>query len=67
MALFDVYFKTTYPMIVCVEAENEEEAEAIVREDDGTILDEETLINKFIESVRYNGYFTVDRVEKVDD
>lgn len=67
MALFDVYFKTTYPMIVCVEAESEEEAEAIVREDDGTILDEETLINKFIDSIAWNEYFTIDRVEKVDD
>lgn len=67
MALYDVYFKPTFPMIICVEAENEEEAEAIIKEDDGTILDKETLINKFIDSLDWNEYFTVDRVEKVDE
>ena len=67
MALFDVYFKPTYPMVACVEADSKEEAERLVREDDGTLYDTDTLLEKFYDSLAWNEYFIVDRVEKVDD
>lgn len=67
MALYDVYFKPTFPMIACIEAESEEEAERMVKEDDGTLFTTEDLVNKFLSSLEWNEYFAVDRVEKVDE
>ena len=54
MALYDVYFKPTFPMIACIEAESEEEAERMVRENDGTLFTTEDLINKFLSSLEWN-------------
>lgn len=67
MALYDVYFKPTFPMIACIEAESEEEAERMVRENDGTLFTTEDLINKFLSSLEWNEQFTVDRVEKIEE
>lgn len=63
--IYDVYFHTTYPMCIAVEADSPEEAERIIREDDGTILDKDELLNRFASSLDFNMYFTVSNVEEV--
>lgn len=63
--IYDVHFNTTYPMCIAVEADSPEEAEKMIREDDGTILDKKELLNRFATSLDFNMYFTVSNVEEV--
>ena len=52
--LYDVYFMPTQPMVICVEAESEEEAERLVAEDDGTLLDREEVMRRFSNALEWN-------------
>lgn len=66
MNVYDVYFNTTYPMCISIMANSAEEAERIIKEDDGTILDKNELLNRFLSSLEYNEYYIVSNVEKVE-
>ena len=65
MAIYDVHFHTTYPMCIAVEADSPEEAEDMIKNDDGTILDRDELLNRFSSSLEFNEYYTVSNVEEV--
>lgn len=65
--LYDVYFMPTQPMVICVEAESEEEAERLVAEDDGTLLDREELMRRFSNALEWNEEWEVTNVECVDE
>ena len=66
MAIYDVHFHTTYPMCIAVEADSPEDAEAMIKNDDGTILDRDELLNRFSSSLEFNEYYTVSNVEEVE-
>ena len=63
--IYDVHFHTTYPMCIAVEANSPEEAESMIKNGDGTILNRDELLNRFASSLEYNEYYTVSNVEEV--
>lgn len=65
--LYDVYFMPTQPMIICVEADSEEEAIRIVAEDDGTLLDREEAMQRFGSALEWNESWNVVGVEELED
>lgn len=65
--LYDVYFLPTQPMVICVEAESEEEARRIVEEDDGELLDNKEAMIRFCSSLEWNEEWNVVDVEEVDE
>lgn len=65
--LYDVYFLPTQPMVICVEAESEEEARRIIEKDDGTLLDIKEAINRFSSSLEWNEEWNVVDVEEIED
>ena len=60
--LYDVYFLPTQPMVICVEAESEEEARRIIEEDDGELLDERQVKMRFSSSLEWNEGWNVTNV-----
>ena len=65
--LYDVYFLPTQPMVICVEAESEEEARRIIEEDDGELLDNKEAMNRFCSALEWNEEWNVVDVEEVDE
>lgn len=65
--LYDVYFLPTQPMVICVEAESEEEAIKIVEEDGGELLYYEEVMRRFGNSLEWNEGWNVTEVEEIDD
>lgn len=65
MGKIDVHFHTTYPMCIAVEANSPEEAESMIKNDDGIILNRDELLNRFASSLEYNEYYIVSNVEEV--
>ena len=65
--LYDVYFKPKVPMCVLVEATSAKEAERIVRFNEGEILDDNELLERFKATLSFNDTFSVCSVEKVDE
>ena len=65
--LYDVYFMPTQPMIICVEADSEEEARRIVAEDDGTLLDNYEAAQRFASALEWNESWNVVGVEELED
>lgn len=63
--IYDVYFHTTYPMCIAVEANSPEEAESMIKNDEGIILNRDELLNRFASSLEYNEYYIVSNVEEV--
>ena len=63
--IYDVHFYTTYPMCIAVEANSPEEAESMIKNDDGIILNRDELLNRFASSLEYNEYYIVSNVEEV--
>lgn len=65
--LYDVYFMPTQPMIICVEADSEEEAKRIVAEDDGELLDREEAMQRFGNALEWNEEWNVVGVEELGE
>ena len=65
--LYDVYFLPTQPMVICVEAESEEEAKRIVEEDDGELLDNKEAMIRFSSALEWNDEWNVVDVEEIDN
>ena len=65
--LYDVYFMPTQPMVICVEAESEEEARRLVEEDDGTLLDNYEAAQRFESALEWNESWNVVDVEELED
>ena len=65
--LYDVYFMPTQPMVICVEAESEDEAKRLVAEDDGTLLDYKTIMTCFSDALEWNEEWAVTDVDYLED
>lgn len=65
--LYDVYFLPTQPMVICVEAESEEEARRIIEEDDGELLDNKEAMIRFCSALEWNEEWNVTDVVEVDE
>ena len=65
--LFDVYFLPTQPMVICVEAESEEEAKRLVEEDCGELLDGEEAMMRFSNALEWNESWNVVGVDELDE
>ena len=65
--LYDVYFMPTQPMVICVEAESEEEAKRLVAEDDGALIDREEALMRFGNALDWNEEWEVTDVVYLDD
>lgn len=65
--LYDVYFLPTQPMVICVEAESEEEARRLVEEDCGELLDGEEVMMRFSNALEWNESWNVVGVDELED
>ena len=65
--LYDVYFMPTQPMVICVEAESEEEAKRLVAEDDGTLISREEALMRFGNALGWNEEWEVTDIVYLDD
>lgn len=65
--LYDVYFLPTQPMVICVEAESEEEARRLVEEDCGELLDGEEAMMRFSNALEWNESWNVVGVDELED
>lgn len=65
--LYDVYFMPTQPMVICVEAENEEEAKRIIEEDDGELLNRKEALERFSNALEWNEEWKVVDVDELNE